>query len=169
MKLEDGNLTIPGAQGTCSTWRSSSPFSALGHCRRCARRLAPGHPVQLPRRHALVLVWPRSRVSRPVGVGMVAFFRAAGVIVGGVRVTRLHQPQFVIQAQCPTFREPCCFYFAPSARRRPPSTRPCPSPVDCSNTWSPGSPRGLRFVWMCFLPRYFRAATGILDDDAEYS
>ncbi|KAJ6458794.1 hypothetical protein C8R45DRAFT_1109915 [Mycena sanguinolenta] len=27
----------------------------------------------------------------------------------------------------------------------------------------------LCFVWICFRPRYFRVATGILDDDAEYS
>ncbi|KAJ6449014.1 hypothetical protein C8R45DRAFT_1114942 [Mycena sanguinolenta] len=45
--------------------------------------VAPGYPVQLPRRHALVLVWPRSRVSRRGGRGVVAFVRAAGVIVGG--------------------------------------------------------------------------------------
>ncbi|KAJ6466763.1 hypothetical protein C8R45DRAFT_477843 [Mycena sanguinolenta] len=42
-----------GSSGTCSTWRSSSPCSALGHRRRCARRLARGYRVRLPRRHAL--------------------------------------------------------------------------------------------------------------------
>ncbi|KAJ6458435.1 hypothetical protein C8R45DRAFT_1031635 [Mycena sanguinolenta] len=76
-------ITIHGAEGTCSTWRSSS-FSALGHRRRCACRLAWRYRVRLPRRHALDPVWgtsaPQLRVG--LGVGVVAFVRAAVVIVG---------------------------------------------------------------------------------------
>ncbi|KAJ6454231.1 hypothetical protein C8R45DRAFT_628995 [Mycena sanguinolenta] len=103
----------------------------------CTRRLELGHPVQsLDGMPSILCEAPRSHSCASRWRGVVAFFRAAGVIVGesasSVSTASIRHP-----SPAPDIYGTLRLLSVPSAR--PPSTLSCPSPIDYSNTWFRGS------------------------------